>query len=339
MNNQIKVLITVEFAQELLEQIQAVSPRLEVISLPTLTPEELPEDTWEGVEVLYTNKVLPEPEQASDLRWIQFHRAGNERLIDAPILRKPDLVATTLSGASAPQVAEYVLGMILSLGHHTPEIIDFQKQRVWPADRGERFSPQELNQSTVGIIGYGSIGREVARLCCAFGAKVLATKADAKNPEDPGYGIEGIGDPGGDSVHLLYPPQALISMLKECDYVVVAVPLTPETRNLIAAEELDAMKSSTYLVDISRGGVVDHSDLIEALRAGRLAGAALDVFPEEPLSTDSQLWGLPNVILSPHIAGMTARYDERAADLFVGNLDRYLAGEDLLNQIDLERGY
>ena len=100
MNNQIKILITVEFAQELLDQIQAVSPRLEVIYLPTLTVEELPEDSWEGVEVLYTNKVLPEPEQASDLRWIQFHRAGNERVIDAPILRKPDLVATTLSGIS-----------------------------------------------------------------------------------------------------------------------------------------------------------------------------------------------------------------------------------------------
>jgi phosphoglycerate dehydrogenase-like enzyme len=212
-------------------------------------------------------------------------------------------------------------------------------QRVWPEDRWERFSPQELNQSTVGIIGYGSIGREVARLCCAFGAEVLATKSDVKQPEDTDYAIEGVGDPGGDSVHRLYPPQALIPMLKESDYVVVAVPLTPETRGLITAKELEAMKSTAYLVDVSRGGVVNHDDLIEALRGGWLAGAALDVFPEEPLPNDSQLWGLPNVILSPHIAGMTDHYDERAVDLFIENLNRYLVGEALLNQIDLERGY
>ena len=339
MNNQIKVLTTVQFSPELVDQIRAVSPRIEVISPPASELEELPEETWGGVEVLYTHKVLPGPDQAPHLKWIQFHRAGNERLIDALILRKPDLVATTLSGAAAQQVAEYVMGMILSLGHHAPEIIDFQKQRVWPTDKGERFSPQELNQSTVGIIGYGSIGREVARLCCAFGAKVLATKYDVKKPNDSGYSIEGVGDPDGDSVHRLYPPQALNSMLKESDFVIIAVPLTHKTRGLIAAEEMDAMKSSAFLVDISRGGVVDHSDLIEALRGGEIAGAALDVFPEEPLPADSQLWGLPNVILSPHIAGMTSHYDERAVNLFVENLNRYLAGEDLLNQIDLQRGY
>lgn len=339
MNNQIKVLTTVQFSPELMQQIEATSPRLEVISFPADDLKEVPDDIWEGVEVLYTHKVLPEPDHAPNLRWIQFHRAGNERFLKEPILHKPDLVATSLSGASAPQVAEHVLAMILGLGHHSPEIIDFQMQRVWPEDRGERFSPKELNQSIVGIIGYGSIGREVARLCCAFGAEVLATKYDVKHPEDAGYVIDGIGDPGGDSVHRLYPPQALISMLKESDYVVVAVPLTPETRGLIAAQEMEIMKSSAYLVDISRGGVVDHDDLIEALRAGRLAGAALDVFPEEPLPNDSQLWGLPNVIISPHIAGMTEYYDERAVDLFLENLNRYLAGEPLLNQIDLERGY
>lgn len=339
MNDQIQVLTTVQFSPELMERIEAVSPRLEVISLQTDDLAEQSDDTWEHVEVLYTHKVLPEPDQAPNLRWIQFHRAGNERFLEAPILHKPDLIATSLSGASAPQVAEHVLGMILGLGHHTPEVIDFQMQRVWPEDRWERFSPQELNRSTVGIIGYGSIGREVARLCCAFGAQVLATKYDVMNPEDTGYVIDGIGDPGSDSVHRLYPPQAVISMLKESDYIVVAVPLTPETHGLIAAEELEAMKSTAYLVDISRGGIVDHDDLIDALRSGRLAGAALDVFPEEPLPNDSQLWGLPNVILSPHIAGMTEHYDERAVDLFLENLNRYLAGEDLLNQIDLERGY
>jgi len=143
-----------------------------------------------------------------------------------------------------------------------------------------------------------------------------------------------LGDPGGDMVNRLYPPQAVCSMIKECDYVVITLPLTSATRGLIGAKELAAFEPGAYLVDISRGGVVDHNHLIPLLREHKIAGAALDVYPVEPLPPDSPLWKLPNVILTPHIAGFSPNYDERAVSLFVQNLHRYLEELPLYNRLD-----
>jgi len=339
MESTVKVLSTVQFSPDLVAQIEAVSPRLAVTLTEASEPGDVPEETWQEVTILYTHKVLPEPDQAPELKWIQFHRAGNEMFMDAPILRKPGLEAASMSGASAPQVAEYVLEMILALGHKLPQIMEHQNRADWPEERGEIFQAQELNQSTVGIVGYGSIGRQVAKLLRAFGATVLATKQDAMRPTDGGYIPEGIGDPEGDYLQRLYPAEALKSMLKECDYVVVCVPLTKHTRALIGEAQLAVMKQSAYLVDVSRGGVINHADLIPALDEGQIGGAALDVYPEEPLPEDNPLWKMPNVIITPHIAGVSKEYNRRAIALFVENLERYLDGKQLLNLIDLQRGY
>ena len=339
MESSLKVLITVQFAPELVEQIASVSPRLVVTTIEAKIPGDVPEENWLETDILYTHKVLPDPDQAPDLKWIQFHRAGNEAFIDAPILRKPGLEAASMSGASAPQVAEYVLEMILALGHRLPQVIEHQKRKDWPQDRGDIFQPKELNQSTVGIVGYGSIGRQAAKLLTAFGARVLATKQDARRPADDGYKLAGVGDPAGDFLQRLYPAEALNSMLKECDFVVVCVPLTDDTQGLIGERQLEIMNPSAYLVDVSRGGVVKHADLLSALSEGKIGGAALDVYPEEPLPEDSPLWKMPNVILTPHIAGVSREYNSRAVDLFVENLERYLDRKQLLNRIDLQRGY
>jgi phosphoglycerate dehydrogenase-like enzyme len=191
----------------------------------------------------------------------------------------------------------------------------------------------------VGIVGYGSIGREVARLLQPFGVTVFAAKWDAMHPQDTGYIQEGFGDPSGDIPRRIYPFQALKSMIAECDFLVITVPLTPETDGLIGPEELDAMKPNGYLIDISRGCVVDHSALIRAIKDKKIAGAALDVFPEEPLPKDNPLWKFPNVIISPHIAGISPHYDQRAVALFTENMRRFLAGEPLHNQFEIERRY
>ena len=339
MSEPIEVLITLPFPESLLSHLRSVSPRVKINQVRAVKAEDISEEIWAKTEVLYTSFVLPTPEQAPNLRWIQFHWAGIDHAIDAPILRKPDLVATTLSGASASQMAEYILMMLLALGHHLPDMIAHQKRAEWPRDRWERFSPQELRNSVVGIVGYGSIGRQVARLLHSFGAQVLATKRDVMHPEDSGYTPEGIGDPEGHFVYRLYPPQALRSMLKECDFVVITVPLSAKTRKMIGAEELAELKPGAYLVDTSRGGILDHTALIPALRDGKIAGAALDVFPEEPLPADNPLWKLPNVIISPHISGNTPHYDERAIELFAENLNRYIAGLPLYNRIRPELGY
>lgn len=335
----VEVLITLPFEESLVNQLVNVSPQLNITVQKARKPEEIPPEILTRTEVLYTNRVIPLPEHAPNLRWIQFHWAGVEHALEAPILKVPEVVATHLSGASASQMAEFALTMMLALGHHLPELNTLQKQSEWPAERWERFTPKELRDSTVGIVGYGSIGRQLARLLYGFGAKVLAVKRDAMHPEDTGYIPEGLGDPNGDFVYRLYPPQAVQSMLKECDFIVLTTPLTPETRNLIGPAELAVCKPTAYLVDIGRGEVIDQAALIAVLRDRKIAGAALDVFPEEPLPSDNPLWKLPNVIISPHIAGYSASYDTRAVALFAENLTRYLAGLPLYNKIHLDKGY
>lgn len=334
-----EILITIPMEEALIEEIQQVSEELSITVHPARQGDQVPTELWEKAEILYTLFALPEEEEVPALRWVHFYLAGINKVIDAPILQREGLQATTNSGANAPQTAEHILTMLLALGHNLPDFFSRQNNHRWMTDKATKYKPAELKGSTIGIVGYGSIGRQVARLVRGFGATVLATKREAKAPKDTGYIPEGSGDPEGDLFTRLYPPQALKSMFKECDFVVITVPLTAETKGMIGTEELAALKPSAYLVDVSRGGIVNHDALIAALNENRLAGAALDVFDEEPLPTDHPLWDMPNVILTPHIAGFSAQYSQRANALFIENLQRYLAGEPLLNLIDLERGY
>lgn len=335
----LQVLITLSLEDDLLQQLRSISSRIEITVYSTRRVEDIPADVWARTEILYTDIVLPAPEQAPMLRWIQFHWAGIDRLVDAPILHRPEVTVTTLSGASATQMAEFIVTMLLALGHHLPGMLATQHKSEWPADRWERFRPLELRDSTVGLVGYGSIARQTARLLQVFGADVLAAKRDAMQPLDHGYTPENLGDPEGVLAKRIYPIQALNSMLKECHFVVVTLPLTSETRNIITTESFNAMRPGSYLVDVSRGGVIDHPALIKAIKSGRLAGASLDVFPQEPLLADSPLWKMPNVIISPHISGNSPHYNARAVALFTENLHRYLDNLTLHNIFDPNRGY
>jgi phosphoglycerate dehydrogenase-like enzyme len=199
--------------------------------------------------------------------------------------------------------------------------------------------PTELRGQTIGILGYGSIGREVARLAKAFGMKVLVTKRDGRHTEDHGFMLPDTGDPSGDLPDRIYPIEATRSLLTECDYVVVSLPLTEKTHHLIDEEMFRAMKPSAFFVNIGRGSIVHEEHLVKALKKGWIAGAGLDVFEQEPLPDDSPLWKLDNVIMTPHISGFTPDYDKRAMAVFAENLRRYLAGEQLLNVLDRQVGY
>lgn len=335
----IEVLVTIPFSEKLVQQFSTISPKINVTAIPAQKASEISAEIWARTEVLYTGHVLPELEQVPSLRWVQFHFAGIDRYKDEPVIQKEGLQVTTLSGAAAPQVAEYVLAMMLALSRKLPALLASQKKSEWPKERFERFSPFELNGKTVGIVGYGSIGRQVAHLLQPFGVTILATKRNGFDPRDEGYVVDGAGDPQGDLVHRLYPPQALRSMLKECHFVVVTVPMTAETQNMVNASIFNALRPGAYLVDVSRGGVVNHDDLADAIKNNKLAGAALDVFPEEPLPRSSPLWQNPDVIITPHISGGSQAYNERAAALFSENLHRYLAGLQLYNLFDRKRGY
>ncbi len=336
--SEVPVLVTLNFPEPLVERLRALSPRLQLKVHPARNAQDLPADLLPDVEILYTLHALPDPASVPNLRWVQFHFSGVDAVADHPLLHT-DVLVTSMSGASAPQLAEYALMGLLALGRRLPRMAADKAARRWAEDRFERFRPVELRGATVGIVGYGSVGREVARLCRAFGAQVLATKRDLRHLSDDGYRLKDMGDPQAELVERLYPPQALASMARLCDFLVIAAPLTPETRGLIDRRVFEALKPSAYLVDLSRGGLVDHAALVEALTEKKLAGAVLDVFPVEPLPEGSPLWEMPNVLISPHIAGASGDYFERAAELFAENLRRYLSDQPLLNLYDPQRGY
>lgn len=335
----LEVLITTAISEDLLNQLRGISSRINITAVQAARASDIPAETLARTEVLYTAYILPEPEQVPALKWVQFHFAGIDRFLDEPLLKKDGLLITTLSGAAASQAAEYIVSMLLALTHKLPALLASQKKSEWPKDRFERFSPFELRGKTVGIVGYGSIGRQVARLLQPFGVTILAVKRNAMQPGDSGYIPEGLGDPEGDLVNRLYPAQALRSMVKECHFIIITVPLTAETSGLIDEHILSSARPDAYLIDASRGGVVSHPALMNALKNGKLAGAALDVFPEEPLPASSPLWQVPNLIISPHISGSSPHYTERSVALFSENLHRYLGGLPLYNLYDAQRGY
>jgi len=331
----VHILSTLSFPDALLDRLRSVSPRLVVRQHNTSSVDDVPPELWDRVEVLYTISAIPDPARVPDLRWVQLHSAGVNHVRGTPLWAS-DVTITTASGIHAPTIAEYVLMMMLAFAHRLPRMIYYQGQGEWPSQRWRKFVPQELRGATVGILGYGSIGREIGRLAHAFGMRVLGTRRGIAS-ESTMYELPGLA--AGYEPDRLYPPDQLAEMLPECDYVALTVPYTSATHHLIDEVALRAMKPTAVLINVARGAVVDETALIRALREGWVAGAALDVFEQEPLPKDSALWTMDNVIISPHVAGFTPDYDDRTTTLFAENLRRYLAGEALLNQVERGREY
>lgn len=260
-------------------------------------------------------------EVAPRLKWIQLTSAGADRLLGSGFIQQ-GVTVTTVSGLHATPIGEFVLQSILMLAKKAPQYMRSQMRHEW-----SRFMPREVYGSTVGIVGLGNIGSEVGRLAKSLGCRVIATKRSTGERHRGLYADE------------ILPMSELPYLLAESDYVVLSMPLTPETRGMIGEKELRSMKPTASLVNIARGPVVVEAALIQALREGWIAGAALDVFDQEPLPAESPLWDLENVILSPHISGGTEIYNLRAVTIFCENLRSYLDGQPLCNVVDPERGY
>ncbi len=338
----ITILVTAHFLPAWLERLQRISPNLNVILRPTDWDEKIPDELWHDVEILYTFPSFmhfPTRQQAPRLRWIQLYSAGADRLMQHE-LYQTDVQVTTASGVHATAIGEYVLMTMLAWFHRLPTLFSWQHERLWPrgVQRSSQFQPEELRDKTIGIVGYGSIGREVARLATAFGMRVLAMQR-GNDHRDPGFIFPGVGDHEGTLPERYYSPQQLHEMLAECDVVVAGVPLTTETRGLFDDAAFRAMKSTAFFVNIARGDVADEDALIRALEEQRIAGAALDVFHQEPLPASSPLWSMPNVLISPHITGVNGQYDERAATIFIENVRQYVQKQPLYNLVDKGRGY
>lgn len=258
---------------------------------------------------------------APDLAWVQSLGAGVEGILTPEFAQGP-LRLTNSRGANAPPIAEHVLALMLAFARGLHRSVQLQAAARWERQFGRLF---EVAGLTLGVVGLGGIGREVARRARALGMRVVAARRT-----DPG----GAGaDPDVDAL------TTLDHLLGTADFVVLAVPLTAETQGLLGAGALARMKPTAYLINVSRGQVVDEPALAAALQAGRLAGAGLDVFATEPLPADSPLWSLPNVIITPHQAAASPRTMERTMALWAENLRRFAAGEPLRNPVDKQRGY
>ncbi len=270
-------------------------------------------------------------ELAPNLRWLQYPGAGVDGLRPSGLLDQQDRVlVTTASGIHATTISEYVFGSMLMFNWRWPQMVRLQDGHVWAKSSGwYNLGGRELAGATLGVVGLGSIGRRIAQLGRAFGMRVVGMRRAFAHDHEA-------ADP---DLAQGYPPERLHEMLGQCDYVVISVPLTAETEHLIGEAELHAMKNTAYLVNIARGHVIDEQALVQALRDGWIGGAGLDVAEVEPLPSNSPLYGMPNVILTPHIAGVSVHYEQRLAQLFAENIRRYRAGEALLNRFDPARGY
>jgi phosphoglycerate dehydrogenase-like enzyme len=272
-------------------------------------------------------------EAGRDLRWVQIPAAGIERYARMPGLADRDIVVTNAQRIFAPGGAEHVLALVLALARRLPVSLELQRQRRWDAHAVTGPSPYvgdgsellELRGRTLLVAGLGGIGTETARLAAGIGMRVTATRNSSR--EGPAF------------VSYVGSPDELTDLAAEADVIVNALPFTAETDDAFDAAVFDAMKPGALFVNVGRGGTVDTEALVRALREGGLGGAGLDVTDPEPLPPEHELWGMSNVIITPHIGGDSDRHQERMFLLFQENLRRFAAGEPLLSVVDLRRGY
>jgi len=259
--------------------------------------------------------------RAPNLKWLQLMSAGADRLRDTEIWQSK-LTITGVSGIHAGPIGEFVLGFMLMFAKGLQQCFRMKQNHEW-----KRYTPSLLRNKTVGIVGLGHIGNEVARLSKSFGMTVIATKRSASKAGK------------AKNVDQLLPQTQLKEMLRKSDYIVLSLPWTPETHHIIGEAELRSMKESAYIINVGRGELIDEEILIRVLDEGKIAGAALDVVATEPLPKDSRLWDMDNVILSPHVSGNMEDYIDKATLLFCDNIRRYLEGKKLRNIVDRKKGY
>lgn len=258
---------------------------------------------------------------ATRVQWVQTRSAGLDEIL-FPALVESSVTLTNARGVFSEILAEFTIGAVLFFARDFRRLVTSQTAGKW-----DPFDVTEIRDQTLGLVGYGDIGRAVARCARPFGMRVVALRRHPELTRDT------------QNVSQVFPLEGKHEMLRQPDYVVVTVPLTPESRGMIATPEFEAMKPSAVLINIGRGPVVDESALVHALRTRRIRGAALDVFETEPLPGGHPFYSLDNVLLSPHSADQTSDWKERSMRLFLENFRRYRAGEPLLNVVNKKLGY
>jgi len=307
------------------ERLRRDFPQLEVVHLKDYTGID---QHICDAEIAIAWSLRPEQvKSAGNLRWVHSTAAAVHQLM-FPELVESDIVLTNARDVHGPVVAEHVMALIFALAKRIPHAVRLQEKHIWgqKAMWDAHPRPREIAGAKLGLVGVGSIGRAVAARASALGMAVIALR---EHPE--------LARPEG--VDHAFSPEQFESFLSQSDFVVLAAPVTPQTRRFIDAPRLRQMKHDAYLINVGRGALIDEAALAEVLRDGRIGGAAIDVFEKEPLSPGSPFWDLDNILITPHTAGLTEKLWQRHYDLLLRNLCRYFEGEPLLGVVDKQKGY
>jgi phosphoglycerate dehydrogenase-like enzyme len=315
-----KLVVANGWDPEGLEDVKKDFPQIEWVD--GKTPEAMMEHVQDA-EIVYGHVKSEHMNIAKNLKWVHSHSAGVDWVLNVPELVESDVIVTNTTGGHADTISEHTIGMLISLTRGFPQLARAQQEKRWAQPL--EFKPIGLSGRTMGVIGLGNIGKAIARVANAMRMNVIAI--DARSLECPDY------------VQDCWGLDSLPRLLKESDVVVVTVPFTPETKDMIGADEIAQMKDDSYLVGISRGGIINEQALADALKSGKLAGAAVDVTATEPLPSEDPIWDAPNLIITPHCCGTSEQTYRDVTEFLRTNLKRYFDGEPLVNVIDKRSGF
>jgi D-2-hydroxyacid dehydrogenase (NADP+) len=324
-------LVSTQFIARFGAELQALARRcgkpLSFITLPEQNGARLSQADCERIDCIFLDREIRFNEQAnaayraalpaaSNVKWVHYANSGIGQQYLVAELQARGVVLTSSTGSNAEPVAQTGMTGLLMMARGFPTYIQGQHRHEWRPLRGAAL-PDDLRGQTVLLIGVGAVGTVFGGYARAFGLKVIGVRRSAQQAGDP--------------VDEMHPPTKLGQLLPRADWIVVSCPLTKETRNLLDAAAFARMKPGARLINIARGEIVDEAAMIEALKSGRLAGAALDAHRQEPLPKDSPLWDLPNVIVTPHNASASSGNEQRCAEMFIANFGHWLRGEPLFN--------
>ena len=310
-------------SEERLNELKKIAPNLKIVTGLSREQALARAEEAHGVDAGYATPEFIN--KASNLVWVQVMSAGVDRYMsNEPLIKNDKIVLTNCRGVHGPAIADHAMAMLLKLTRNLREYGERQDTATWQRGR-TKIQSVALEGKTMFVVGLGGIGMEIAKRANGFGMRVIGTRrSDTPSP---------------DFIQKTGKPKDLLKMLPEADVVALAVPLTPETKHLINKDAINAMKPGSYLINIARGKVVDTEAMLAGLDSGKIAGACLDVTDPEPLTKGHRLWKMPNVVITPHVAGHSAVTTARRAALLREILRRFAAGEPLMNVVDKKLGY
>jgi phosphoglycerate dehydrogenase-like enzyme len=332
----VRVGIAFDFDEAAISTFKAISPRLHLRITERSDQAAIDEIASTDLDGLIGRSLPTDRTKTLSLRWLQVLSAGVETIVGEGTEWPPEITLTNARGAYATSIAQYTIAAILRVAERMDLRREQQLTGRWPDGPEDDLLGEPVRGRTLVIVGYGGIGREIARLAAAFGMRVIAVKANPTVRIDDGFRAEGTGDPDGSIPERIAGIDELAEVAAQADYLSITLPLTARSRGVVSREVLVALPSHAWLINTGRGPVVDEAALAEVLAAGRIGGAVLDVFGEEPLPPSSPFWRLPNVVITPHVSGASSR---ELSQLVAENLRRFVAGEPLLNRVDPQRGY